>query len=125
MVEEISGKLYIEPLIFLTQHQNPFKLEERKYPVDFDSPWKNTNRVSFEIPKGYKVESLPETLAIGLPNNIGVFKYQVRQVGNQIKTVSILQFNSSVISALDYPYLKDFYGKLVEKQSEKIVFVKE
>ncbi|MDP5106852.1 MAG: DUF3857 domain-containing protein [Polaribacter sp.] len=125
LVEEISGKLYIEPLIFLTQHQNPFKLEERKYPVDFDSPWKNTNRVSFHIPKGYKVESLPETLAIGLPNNIGVFKYQVRQVGNQIKAVSILEFNSSLISAQDYPYLKDFYGKLVDKQSEKIVLIKE
>ena len=123
-VEEISGKLYIEPLLFLTEHQNPFKLEERKYPVDFDSPWKKTSRVSFNIPKGYKVESLPETLAIGLPNNMGVFKYQVRQVGNQIKTVSILEFNNSFIAAPDYQYLKDFYGKLVKKQSEKIVLIK-
>lgn len=125
LVEEISGKLYIEPLFFLTQRQNPFKLEERQYPVDFDSPWESTNRVSFQIPKGYKVETMPEPLAIALPNNMGVFKYQVRQLSNQIKAVSILEFTSSMISAQDYPYLKDFYRMLVDKQSEKVVLIKE
>ncbi|MCI2228878.1 DUF3857 domain-containing protein [Polaribacter sp. MSW13] len=125
LIEEINGKIYIEPLLFLTQHENPFKLEERKFPVDFTSPIQFKNTVSIQIPAGYKVESLPEVLAIGLPEKLGVFKYQVTQVGTKISTVSILQFNKAIISPEFYTFLKDFYGKVVQKQSEKIVLVKE
>jgi hypothetical protein len=125
LIEEINGKLYIEPLLFLTEHKNPFKLEERKFPVDFATPWKDKHIVSIQVPEGYKVESLPESIAIGLPESIGVFKFRVTQQGNKISTLSILQFNEGVVSANYYAALKDFYGQMVKKQSEKIVLVKE
>ena len=124
LIEEINGKLYIEPILFLTTHKNPFKLEDRKFPVDFVSPWKDVNRVSIEIPEGYKVEFLPEPLAISLPDNLGVFKYQVLQKGGIISTISILKFNNAIILPQYYAHLKDFYRQMVQKQSEKIVLVK-
>ena len=124
LIEEINGKLYIEPLLFLTKHNNPFKLEERKFPIDFSNAWKTINRVNIEIPKGYKVEKLPELLAIGLPENIGIFKFQVKQIGTKIKTISILQFNEPLVGAQYYKDLKDFYSKLIKTQSEKIVLMK-
>ena len=125
LVEEINGKIYIEPLLFLTAHKNPFKLEDRKFPVDFATPWKEKNTVFIELPKGYKVATLPASFAIGLPDNMGVFRYKVAQAGNTIKTTAILQFNSAIIGAENYQTLKLFYGDLVKKQSEKIVLVKE
>lgn len=125
LIEEISNRLYIEPLLFLTEHENPFKLEERKFPIDFASPWKDKNTVSIQIPEGYKVEKLPESFAIALPDNLGVFKYQVTQMGKKISTIAILQFNSAIIGAENYKVLKQFYGDLVKKQSEKIVLIKE
>jgi hypothetical protein len=124
LIEQIGNKVYIEPSLFLTRRKNPFKSEERKYPVDFVSAWKDINRVLLEIPEGYKVESLPEPLAIGLPNNLGVFKYQVSQIGKKINVVSALQLSSPLIPAHHYTYLKDFYNQMVKKQSEKIVLVK-
>jgi len=124
LIEQIGNKIYLEPLLFLTNRKNPFKSDERKFPVDFTIAWKDQNRVSIQIPEGYIIEKLPESMAIALPDNLGVFKYQVAQMGNKISTVSILQFNSPVIPAEYYSYLKDFYGKLVNKQSEKIVLVK-
>jgi len=125
LIEEINGKLYISPILFLTADTNPFKLKERKFPIDFTTPRKDKNTVSIQIPEGYKVESLPESIAIGLPENLGVFRYQVKQVGNKIKTISVLQFNQTVISHEYYSELKGFYNELVKKQSEKIVLVKE
>ncbi|PQJ79381.1 transglutaminase domain-containing protein [Polaribacter porphyrae] len=124
LIEEINGKLYIEPLLFLTQRKNPFKLEERKFPVDFATAWKDVNRVSIQIPEGYKVEKIPEPLAIGLPDNIGVFKFKVSAAGKKINTTCILQFNESLINPQHYPFLKDFYSKLVKKESEKIILTK-
>ncbi|WP_439130696.1 DUF3857 domain-containing protein [Polaribacter sp.] len=124
LIEEINGKLYIEPLLFLTQHQNPFKLEERKFPVDFITTWKDVNRVSIELPEGYTLEKLPEPMAIALPNNIGVFKYQVTTRGNRVNTLCILEFNQSLVAPQYYVALKDFYEKLVKKESEKIILTK-
>lgn len=124
LVEQINDKIYIEPLLYLTKRQNPFKLEERKFPVDFATAWKDLERVTIELPEGFKVESLPESKAIALPDNIGVFKYQVQQLGNKIKTVSSLEFNKAMIPAQYYGFLKDFYSQLVKKETEKIVLTK-
>jgi len=124
LVEQIGDKLYIEPLLFLTEHENPFKLDERKFPVEFNAKWKNAFNVLIDIPEGYQVEKLPETLAIGLPDNMGVFKYQVKQMGNKMKTSCILEFKQSIIPAQYYPYLKEFYNQIVKKESEKIVLRK-
>ena len=124
LIEEINEKLYIEPLLFLSEHRNPFKLEERKFPVDFTSPWKNKNTVLIQIPEGYTVETLPASFAVSLPDDIGVFKYQTIQTANKIKLIVILQFNTAIISAENYKVLKEFYSGLVKKQSEKIVLVK-
>ena len=125
LIEQIGNKLYVEPTLFLTKRKNPFKLDERKFPVDFTSAWKEINRVSIQIPEGYIVEKLPEPLAIGLPDNLGVYKYQVTQSANKLKAISILQFNSSIIPAQYYQELKGFYSQLVKKETEKIVFVKQ
>jgi len=124
LIENINGKLYLEPLLFLTQHKNPFKLNKRKFPVDFATPWRDKNTISIKIPEGYKVESIPENLAIGLPNNLGVFKYQIVETSGAINTTCLLQFNSAIITPQYYEILKAFYGELVKKQSEKIVLVK-
>ncbi|CAM1367957.1 conserved exported hypothetical protein [Tenacibaculum sediminilitoris] len=125
LIEEVNNKIYIEPLLFLTERENPFKINDRKFPVDFASPLKYKNSISIQIPTDYKVESLPETLAIGLPEKLGLFKYQISQVGNKIKVLSVLQFNKSVIIPEYYSALKDFYSKVVEKQTEKIVLIRE
>ena len=124
LIEEINGKNYISPLLFLTSGANPFKLEDRKFPVDFETPWKKVNRVTIKIPEGYKVESFPKSIAIGLPEKLGVFKYQVQVVNNVIKVISIMQLNNAIIAPQYYQHLKEFYKTMVEKQSEKIVFVK-
>ncbi|WP_288955772.1 DUF3857 domain-containing protein [uncultured Polaribacter sp.] len=124
LIEEINGKLYLEPLLFLSEHQNPFKLEERKFPVDFATPWKDKHVVIISIPKGYKVESIPKSIAIGLPNSMGVFRFKVVQMGDNINTTASIEINRSIIGPKHYTALKDFYGQLVSKESEKIVLVK-
>ena len=124
LVEEINGKMYVKPLLFKGFSSNPFKLDERKFPIEFSSPWKEKSTVTIAIPEGYSVESAPETKAFGLPENMGVFKYQVSAAGNKVKVISILEFNQATIPANYYETLKGFFGEVVEKQSEKIVLSK-
>lgn len=125
LVETIGGKLYIQPLLFLSNNTNPFKLDDRKFPVDFVKPWREKNTISIEIPKGYKVESVPEPTAISMADNYGVFKFQIIQSANKIKVLSIVQMNKAVVTPDYYPELKELFNRIVKKQSEKIVLVKE
>ncbi len=124
LVEEINNKLYVNPFLFLTSSTNPFKSNKREFPVDYITPWKDVNKISIKIPEGYQVESIPEQLAIGLPENQGFFKFIVVKQGLNIKVSAILQFNSSMIAPTYYQTLKDFYSKIIAKQNEKIVLIK-
>jgi len=124
LVEKIQEKLYVTPLLFLATKKNPFKLDDRKYPVDFGTPWEEKNTVSIKIPEGYKVAFLPKSFGLSLPEELGVFKYVVKKAGNNIMIVSLIQFEEAVIGAKNYSYLKNFFKEIVEKQSEKIILEK-
>ncbi|WP_281980646.1 DUF3857 domain-containing protein [Tenacibaculum mesophilum] len=123
-VEQINEKLYFSPLFFLATKENPFKSKERNFPIDFSMPWQDQFSISITIPEGYTIESYPEDIAIGLPDNLGVFIYKVLIQNNKIKLSSTVQFNSNIIAPQYYAIVKGFYNQLVEKQTEKIVLVK-
>ncbi|MEN8123505.1 MAG: transglutaminase domain-containing protein [Bacteroidota bacterium] len=117
----IDEKMYFSPLLFLTVNENPFKLEERTYPIDYGSIWKYNIRASIEIPEGFVIESKPEDLKIILPNNIGTFILQIKTEGNLIKVLSQTKMNTAIIGANHYRALKEFYSKTIEREQEKIV----
>lgn len=124
LVEKINNKIYINPLLFLSTTNNPFKSEERNFPIDFTMPWTNTYKSNITIPENFTIESIPEAIGIGLPDNIGFFKYTITQQGNNLLTQATLQFNEAIIIPKNYQYLKKFYSKMIAKQAEKIVLVK-
>jgi hypothetical protein len=125
LIEEINQKIYLSPLFFLSSKINPFKLKERKFPVDFGVPLRNKNTINIKIPKGYKVESVPKNMAVAISNNIGVFKYRVIASSTKLMIVSQLQINQAIITPEYYQELKEFYNQMVKKQTEKIVLIKE
>lgn len=122
--EIIGGKIYLNPLLFFTQKQNPFKQEKREYPVDYGFPFQDKYAVSIQIPEGYKVESLPASVALTMNGDLGVFRYLVNFTNNIIQISVSNQINTSVVSQQDYDALKSYYQGIVDKENEKIVLVK-
>ncbi len=123
-VELIGDKLYLSPMLFLAINDNPFKLQKREYPIDFVYPRLEKTTISFKIPQGYKVESLPENIAIGLPDNVGIFNFVIKENGNGIQLVCSMELNNALVSPILYEPLKEFYNQIVQKQNEKIVLSK-
>jgi Domain of Unknown Function with PDB structure (DUF3857) len=122
----IAGDMiYFNPLLSDGIKENPFKLEERKYPVDFPNPIKRTIVNQFEIPEGYVVEELPEPIKVAVPDNGGYYIYNIQQIQNQVQLVSKFAINKSMFYSEDYQYLKQFYEMVVEKNKSQIVLKKE
>ena len=120
-IEVIEDRVYFQPLLFEAVDENPFKAEERQYPISFNFPSVKETTVNILVPEGYVVESLPESLIVDLNGGAGSFKYLVHQNGQFLRVNTVVDLNNIFYSAADYKALKDFYGKIVEKQTEAIV----
>jgi hypothetical protein len=122
--EIIGGKIYIKPLLSFAGSQNPFKQENREYPIDFGFPFMDKYAVNITIPDGYTVEQVPEPLNVSIENGAATFKYSSSVSGNTIQFMVINQLNAPIVPASYYATLKEYYQKLTDKQNEKIVLRK-
>ncbi|WP_310555949.1 DUF3857 and transglutaminase domain-containing protein [Flavobacterium sp.] len=123
-VEKIGDKIYISPLFFLTTTQNPFKQEKREYPIDFGFPTQNKFNISIEIPEGYAVESLPAASNVVVADNIGSFKYIIKNSGNKVQIGITMDINAPIVQTDYYEIIKEFFQNWIDKENEKIVLKK-
>ncbi|MFT5891507.1 MAG: hypothetical protein ACI9Y7_001611 [Dokdonia sp.] len=123
--ELIEEKLFVAPMLFLGNYENPFKSEERLYPIDFKYPQSIGNNITLNIPEGYRVERIPEPFEIQLPDGIG--SYMLTFVQNNEKSIqltSVLKLSSTLVEPSIYNEIKNFYSEIVTKETETIVLVK-
>jgi hypothetical protein len=123
-VELIGDKMFFSPMLYFAMTINPFKQETRLYPVDFSFPSKTKYNFIINIPDGYKVESLPKQLAIGIDEKYTAFSYIASNTDKQINLLVTFDINASVIPSQHYDGLKQFFKLMIEKQNEKIVLKK-
>jgi hypothetical protein len=58
-----GGLLLVRPRILGNNSSDLLETKEaRKYPVEFDGPWKNSDIIEIAIPSGYEVDDLPPTV---------------------------------------------------------------
>ena len=120
----IGNKIYFNPLFQFATEENPFKLEERNFPIDFKYPWEEKYNISINIPEGYVVESLPESLKLELPDKMGSFLYTLKKNSTGLQVLVDMKFNNSVIPSKHYQYIKEFFNKVVQKETEQVVLTK-
>ncbi|MBF03301.1 MAG: transglutaminase [Flavobacterium sp.] len=123
-VEKIGDKLYFSPLLFFQMKDNPFKIEDRNYPVDFNFPFKDSYVLNIKIPDNYEVEFSPEDTNLFMENNYGAFTYKITQMNTTLQIAITFEVNTPAVPSKDYKGLKSFYNMMLEKQSEKIILKK-
>lgn len=119
-----GDRIFIQPLLWETQKQNPFTQSERKYPVDFGYNIQETVSAKYTIPKSYSVESLPSYTNLYLPNNKGKYLFMIKAENGIIEIMSQLLLNKSVFTADEYFDLRELFNKMIAKQNEQIVLKK-
>jgi hypothetical protein len=77
-----------------------------------------------EIPKGYKVDEIPKSTRVKLNENDGMFEYLVSASNGRIQLRSKLAMNKATFAPDDYETLREFFGHIVKKHAEQIVFKK-
>lgn len=124
LCEFIGERMYINPMLFFTKGQSPFKQETREYPIDYGYPFLDKYNINIDIPEGYVVETLPKSSQLDMEDNIGSFKYISNASGNKIQLSISHQINTPIVSADYYSMLKEYYQGMIAKETEKIVLKK-
>ncbi|RUT68210.1 DUF3857 domain-containing protein [Flavobacterium cupreum] len=121
LAEVIGGKIYINPMLFYTNTENSFKQEVREYPVDFGFPFTDRFNITIKIPEGFAVETLPAPAILAMEDNLGTFKFNIAESGNSLQLSILHQINEAIVSVEKYEMLKEYYQKMIAKETEKIV----
>jgi hypothetical protein len=121
---DAADMIYFNPMLTETYPENPFKAAERKYPVEMPYKIDETYVLNMEIPNGYQVEEMPKSARVMFNEKEGMFEYLIQKDATSIQLRSRIKLNKTVFEPDDYNSLRDFYGYIVKKQSEQIVFKK-
>jgi len=124
-VASVAGNLItVTPVLFREWDYNPFRLDERKYPVDYIYPYLIKDIITYQIPEGYVLDERPQDILLSIPDGKAKFSFRLAQNGNTIQLISTIDISKSIYTAEDYSMLKEFYNTVVQKQAEKLVLKK-
>jgi hypothetical protein len=110
--------------LFETIEKNRYTLEDRKYPVDYNYPISEVYSFNYTLPAGYKVESLPGSVTLKLPDNSISVSYKIQSSDNKIKIEYRRDVKKILFLPDEYIALKNLYDQLVKKHAEQIILKK-
>ncbi|WNH07551.1 DUF3857 domain-containing protein [Thalassobellus suaedae] len=116
--------LYLNPFFTKFFAENPFKLQERTYPIDFG--YKNSYLYMFKLnfEDSFSIIDQPKDLILGLPNNEGLISFSTKVLGNSVNLLMRIDFKESIYPPEYYSYLKEFMSKIVAIQTNSIIALK-
>jgi hypothetical protein len=120
-----AGTFYLSPLQHFSSEQNPFRHDDRLFPVDFGAAQEETTVVMLTLPEGYELAEMPKPAVVDLPNGGGRFIYSVAaSTPGLVQLTSRLNLRKTVYMAEEYTSLREFYRLMLAKQAEKLVIKK-
>jgi hypothetical protein len=121
---KLANNLSFNPFFWDRIKTNPFKLDERSFPVDRGMALDERLTLIIHLPAQYTIEAPPQNFAVALPNNGGKFLTNYQPDDNMFTFSNIIQLNRPVYSSEEYPYLKEFYNKIIQSEMSEMVFKK-
>ncbi|GLR17662.1 DUF3857 domain-containing protein [Portibacter lacus] len=120
-----AGELmYIDPFVYSNYEENPFKINERKFPVDFGRPFLEQYIFYLTIPEGYEVDEIPEGTSMTIEDRTAIFQLSASVNGNIIQIIKKIDIRKSHYAPSEYGALKRLFDMMIEKSGEQIVLKK-
>jgi transglutaminase-like putative cysteine protease len=115
--------LLLAPNIIDRISYNPFKAQERTYPVDMGFKSKTLYSVKLTIPDHYEIAEKPQNASLALPESTAKYRYVTQVNGNQLEILQSLAFNKPIFSVDEYFSLKELYSRIIQQQKLDIKLI--
>ncbi len=120
-----TGKRYFLPGFFFESHgKHPFVAEEKRtIPVDVKYARLEADQVTYHLPGGLKVESMPQAANASWPEH-ALLKTAIEDKPDQLVVSRTLAYNYTLLDPQDYSSLHDFYQKVATADQQQLVFTR-
>jgi len=116
--------IYFNPNLFTSLHKNPFLNEMRHTDIDFGYLDNLSVSGIYKLPAGYKVDALPKSISMSMPDNSIVFRrLTAEQDGNLVVRYTI-NYKKSIYFKENYADFHEFFKKMYEMLNEQVVLKK-
>ena len=119
-----DGYIYFNPNLFTAFRKNIFLSENRATDIDFGHPNSYLLTGTYKTPAGYKVDALPKSASMVMPDGSITFKRIVNEEDGVIALRYIIIYKKSIYFKESYPEFHDFFKKMYEMLNEQIVLKK-
>lgn len=123
-LDEIDGTastMIFNPFMVNRWKENPFKSTERLYPVDFAAPIDERISVQIDYPDNIEVVSVPQAVALALPNKGGKYIFSIQNNPGRLMLSSWLTVDRTLYSSEEYHYLRELFNIVVQSQGADII----
>jgi hypothetical protein len=116
--------IYFNPNILGFAKTSPFLSVSRLTDIDFG--YRNAFSLvgTYKLPAGYKVESLPKSASMTMPDASITFKRIVAEQDGMIAVRYVVDTKKSIFFKEDYADFHEFYKRMYEMMNEQIVLKK-
>ena len=114
--QQASNILSLAPNVIDRISYNPFKIQDRTYPVDMGFKSKLQYNIQLEIPEQYEVSDKPQNVSLALPESAARYKYLTQMNGNKLEVLGSLSFNKAIFTVDEYFSLKELYSRIIQQQ---------
>ena len=119
-----GGKRLFVPLNLVNPNTYvPASTEKRIHPLHITSDSYDEDQITFNLPEGYEIESMPEPI-FNLETDFGVYKVSLKVEGNQLVYSRKLKLIPGDFPAERYDDYRNFRMEIGTRDSIKLVLVK-
>jgi hypothetical protein len=117
-----TGKHFFLPgLFFESQAKHPFVAQEKRLtPVDVRYAKMEQDDVTYHLPEGYTIESVPQKTDTTW-SGAAELKITSQSTTNTVRVLRTLVYGFALLGPKDYPDLHDFYQKVATADQQQIV----
>ena len=120
----VGDEIILDPFLIKIFEQNPFKLQQRTYPVDFGYKQSFSYSLQLDLGEEYTIEKLPEEVTSRLPAKGGNLVFNTQLQDNKLMLFFKISFTKPIYEANHYPSLKRFMNKVVNAQTKTLLVLK-
>jgi hypothetical protein len=120
-----TGKHFFLPgLFFESRATHPFVAQDKRTtPIDVHYARFEDDQVTYDLPAGFSVESMPQPANAAWPQK-AMLKIASTAAANSVTVERSLAYNFTILAPGDYPDLHDFYQKVATADQQQLVLTR-
>lgn len=121
--DKIGDKIYLNPIFAKFISSNPFKLQDRSYPIDFGYKSAFLFNLKINLNNRYEVKELPQNKNISLPNGKGSLIFKIEAMEEEIFIYYKFNFSDALYPSEYYPYLKEYMSEILNISDNSFILL--